>query len=203
MIDKSESRIGIFGASETSLILSNPKSKTYQTFIKQKAGVIERVELDNKYINAGNVLEHQIIRWLEKTYNITIEKDKQIHLKDKCLRVNLDGNTEDCIFEIKTRNSHYRFGDKKPPKNYWEQVQVQMHASNIKKAKLVILYLYDDDYDNLLGYEIKKENIKIFDIEYDEKFIKRYLKRLKLAVKHMNNVRDRYDKLKEQDNEEQ
>lgn len=188
MIDKQESRIGIFGASETSLIMSNKRSKTYQTFIKQKAGVIERQELDNKYIDAGNVLEHQIIRWLEKTYNLTIEKDKQIILEDECLRVNLDGNTDDCIFEIKTRNTHYGFGDTKPPKSYWQQIQVQMFASNIKQAKLVILYLYDDDYDNLLGYEIEEKNIKIFDIEYDQEFISEYLINLELAVKHMNNV---------------
>lgn len=190
MIDKSESRIGIFGASETALIMSNHRNKTYQTFLKQKAGLIEREELDNKYITAGNVLEHLIIDYIAFKYDLSIEKDKQCFDIENNLRVNLDGNTSECVYEIKTRTNGKRFSDKKPPKNYWQQVQVQMYASGVRQGKLVVLYLYEEDYEleNMLGFEIKDENVVIYDIECDPDFIKEYLKELKLANKRLKNL---------------
>jgi hypothetical protein len=94
-----------------------------------------------------------------------MEYDKQV-IKGR-LRVNLDGNTDDCIYECKTYSFDKGF---KLPKKYVQQVQVQMYAFGIKRAKIVVYGLVEGDYYNYF-HEIEKSRLMIFDIDYDEKWI--------------------------------
>ena len=65
-----------------------------------------------------------------------MELDKQFINEDLRLRVNLDGNTEDCIYECKTTKEDINLFV--PPKKYINQVQVQMYGSGLRKANIVV-----------------------------------------------------------------
>ena len=88
-------RSGYIGASDTDKVIGNWKTKTFEKWWMQKLG-INRDHFNNKYTSAGTHYEHKILESL----GIPMEFDKQVVVGR--LRVNLDGNTEDCIFECKT-----------------------------------------------------------------------------------------------------
>lgn len=164
-------RSGFFGASDTPYIIGNYKTATFEKWWMQKIG-INRDHFDNKYTLAGTHYEHRILESL----GIPMELDKQIILEDLKLRVNLDGNTEDCIYECKTYKLDKGF---KLPKKYVQQVQVQMFATGFKKAKIVAYGLEEGDYNNFFK-PIEPSRLTIYDIEYDERWVNEvYLPKLK------------------------
>ena len=161
MID-SKDRSGYFGASDTDKIIGNWKTATFEKWWMQKIG-INRDHFENQYTSAGTHYEHRILESLE----IPMELDKQIIIEDLRLRVNLDGNDTDTIYECKT----YKF-DKgfKMPKKYIQQVQVQMFASGLRKAEIVVYGLKDEDYDNYFNPIDPGRRDEIV-IPYDERWI--------------------------------
>ena len=103
---------------------------------------LEKLNLDkNNYINnsmlAGTNYEHKILESLEIP---NLKKDKQY--KKGRLRVNLDGNTKNTIYEIKTYNHKNDF---KVSNFYNWQVQVQMYITNKKRAFIVAYGLVDNE----------------------------------------------------------
>jgi hypothetical protein len=158
----SKDRSYYFGASDVGNIIGKWSSKTWQKWWMQKIG-INTDHFENKYTMAGTHFERRILESL----GIPMEFDKQIILEDLRLRVNLDGNTDDCIYECKTFVNAKGF---KLPKKYIQQVQVQMFASGIHKAKIVAYGLEDGDYENFFR-SIDAERLHIFDIPYDEKWV--------------------------------
>lgn len=169
-------RSGYFGASDTKYIVGNWKTKTFQNWWLVKLGLIEK-HFDNKYTLAGTNYEHKILDAL----NIPgLEKDKQIIIGR--LRVNLDGNTKDKIEEVKTYNYEKGF-DLKKHKDYVNQVQVQMYASEIRHAEIVAYGLLESDYNNYF-HEIDKERLSFHEIPYNEEFINKiYAPRLSYLTK--------------------
>lgn len=168
-----QDRSGFIGASDTKFVIGNWNTKTFEKWWLKKIG-IDTSNFSNKYTLAGTHFEHKIIDSLNKK---NIEKDKQI-IKGR-LRVNLDANTSRCIYEIKTYRYLTGFEIEKH-QDYIDQVQVQMYASGIHKAKIVAYGLEEKDYDNYFS-EIKKDRISIFDIPYNEKWIEEvYLPRFKI-----------------------
>lgn len=164
-------RSGYFGASETDKIIGNWKTATFEKWWMQKIG-INRDHFDNKYTLAGTHYEHRILESL----GIPMELDKQIILEDLKLRVNLDGNDADTIYECKTYGFEKGF---KMPKKYIQQVQVQMFASGLRKAKIVVYGLKEEDYDNYFK-PIDSERRDEILITYDERWINEvYLPKLK------------------------
>lgn len=148
------------GASDTDKVIGNWGTKTFEKWWMQKLG-INRDTFSNKFTDAGTHYEHKILESL----GIPMEFDKQV-IKGR-LRVNLDGNTDDCVFECKT----YQFAKAfKLPQKYINQVQVQMYATGIKRAKIVVYGLEEGDYNNYF-HPIDKSRLMVFDIEYDEKWI--------------------------------
>ena len=96
------------------------------------------------------------------------------------LRVNLDGNTKTCIYEVKTHNADKEF---KVSKAYWRQAQVEMYASNIHKLYIVSYDLIENDYKNYFN-KIDKDRLNYHEIEYDSSFInKEYLPKLRFLTK--------------------
>lgn len=158
----SQDRSGYFGASDVSYIVGNWKTATFEKWWMQKIG-INRDHFDNKYTLAGTHYEHRILESL----GVPMELDKQVILEDLRLRVNLDGNDDDTIYECKT----YKF-DKgfKMPKKYIEQVQVQMFATGFRKAKIIVYGLLEEDYDNYFN-PIDSLRRKEYVIAYDERWI--------------------------------
>lgn len=154
-------RSNYIGASDVDKVVGKWTSDTFAKWWLEKLGM-RRNNLKNKFVDAGNGYERRILESLE----IPMEFDKQIIIGR--LRVNLDGNTEDTVYECKT----YRLakGEFKMPTKYLKQVQVQMHALGVKRAKIVVYGLEEGDYDNYF-HPIDKTRLQIFDVEYDERWI--------------------------------
>ena len=164
-------RSGWLGASDTEKIIGNWKTATFEKWWMQKLG-INRDSFSNVYTITGTHYEHRILESL----NIPMEFDKQIILEDLKLRVNLDGNTEDTIYECKTYKWEKGF---KMPRKYIQQVQVQMFASGLRKANIVIYGLTEEDYNNFFR-EIDPTRRDAVVITYDERWINEvYLPKLK------------------------
>jgi hypothetical protein len=171
---QSQDRSGYIGASDTSMVVGNWKTKTFEKWWLEKIGLY-RNNFSNEATKAGNNYEHKILDSLDIE---GLEKDKQIII-DR-LRVNLDGNTNTCIYEVKTHNIDKEF---KVSKQYWRQAQVEMYASNIHKLFIVAYGLVEKDYMNYFN-EINKERLQIIPIEYDKDFIdNEYLPKLKILTK--------------------
>ena len=163
-------RSGYFGASDTDKIIGNWKTDTFAKWWLQKMG-INQDHFDNRYTSAGTHYEHRILESLD----VPMEFDKQIILEDLRLRVNLDGNDTDTNYECKTYKFENGF---KMPKKYINQVQVQMFASGLRKTKLIVYGLTEDDYDNYFN-PIDPNRLQEHPIAYDEKWIREvYLPKL-------------------------
>jgi hypothetical protein len=168
---ESKDRSGYFGASDTDKIIGKWTSETFAKWWMQKIG-INRDHFENKYTSAGTHLEHRILESL----GIPMELDKQIILEDILLRVNLDGNDCDTVYECKTYKYENGF---KLPRKYINQVQVQMFASGLRKAWIIAYGLTEGDYDNYFHEIDPNRRDEIF-IVYDERWITEvYLPRLK------------------------
>lgn len=171
---QSQDRSGYIGASDTSMVVGNWKTKTFEKWWLEKLG-LNKNNLSTESIKAGNNYEHKILDSLEIE---GLEKDKQIII-DR-LRVNLDGNTSTCIYEVKTHNANKEF---KVSKQYWRQAQVEMYASEIYRLYIVAYGLVEKDYINYFN-EINKERLQIIPIEHDKDFINNeYLPKLKILTK--------------------
>ena len=171
---QSQDRSGYIGASDTSFVVGNWKTKTFEKWWLEKIG-INKNNLSTEAMKAGNNYEHKILNALEIE---GLEKDKQIII-DR-LRVNLDGNTDTCIYEVKTHKEENEF---KVSKVYWRQAQVEMYASNIHNLYIVAYALKENDYKNFFS-EIDTARIQKIKVDYDEDFIQNeYLPRLEILTK--------------------
>ena len=170
----SQNRSYYIGASDTNFVVGNWNTKTFEKWWLEKLGFYKN-ELKTEAMQTGNNYEHKILDALKIE---RLEKDKQIII-DR-LRVNLDGNTDVCIYEVKTHSVEKEF---KVTKQYWRQAQVEMFASNIHKLYIVAYGLQENDYKNYFN-KIDKERIKVFQVDYDEKFIiEGYLPKLEILTR--------------------
>ena len=165
-----QNRSYYIGASDTQQVIGNWKTKTFEKWWLEKIGFISN-QIHTDAMMAGTAYEHRIIDSL----NIfDMEKDKQF-ISGR-LRVNLDGNTPDTIYEIKTYKYQNGF---KVPKRYCEQVWVEMFGSDIRKAYIVAYGLLEDDYNNFYR-DIDPIRRQLFEIQYNEEFINKiYLPRFR------------------------
>ena len=159
----SQDRSYYIGGSDVEKVIGNWKTKTWMNWWLQKIA-INNDHFNNVYTLAGTHFEHRILESL----GIPMELDKQFINEELRLRVNLDGNTDDCIYECKTTKDDIETF--KLPKKYVNQVQVQMFGSGLRKAKIVVYQLVQEDYENFFK-PINPKRLRIFDIEYDEKWV--------------------------------
>ena len=181
-------RSGYFGASDTHFIMGSFETETFKDFWKVKKGEIE-MNIDNIYVKTGNVYEKPILNQLEKDLDIELEYDKQVIVEDLRLRVNLDSNTKDTIYECKTFKNLI-FG--KIPVAYEQQVIVQMFATGLRKAYIIGYKLEEEDYESAIvdktALPIDAYRLSSHKIEYKEWWIENeYLPRLKYLVNCLNN----------------
>lgn len=166
----SQNRSYFIGASDTQQVVGNWKTKTFEKWWLEKLGFCSN-QIHTDAMMAGTAYEHRIIDSLKIP---EMEKDKQF-ISGR-LRVNLDGNTLDTIYEIKTYKYQNGF---KVPKHYREQVWVEMFGSDIKKAYIVAYGLLEEDYNNFYR-DIDPIRRQLFEIQYNEEFINKiYLPRFK------------------------
>lgn len=168
---RNKDRSYYWGASETSKIVGNWDTKTFMELYLVKLGVTEN-NFTNTYLMAGNAYERKIAESL----GLKMKFDRCVKLPKLRLRVNLDAETKDCIYEIKTHKDCDK--EWKVPTAYWQQCQVQMFATGKHKCKLVAYPMTDANYENFF-LDVDKSKIEVFNIEYDEQWIKKeYLPRL-------------------------
>mgnify|MGYP003287970775 CR=1 FL=1 len=155
------------------MVVGNWETKTFEKWWLEKIG-IHRNNISTEAMKAGNNYEHKILESLQIE---DLEMDKQIII-DR-LRVNLDGNTQTCIYEVKTHKEEKEF---KVSKQYWRQAQVEMYASNIHNLYIVAYALNESDYNNYFN-KIDKSRLQLIKVDYDSKFIQEeYLPKLKILT---------------------
>ena len=163
-------RSGYFGASDTPYIIGNTETKSFEKWWLEKCGIHHNT-FTNDAMCAGTHYEHRILE------HIGVESmDKQIIIEELKLRVNLDGDMNRKIYEVKTYRHENGF---KVPKKYVNQVNVQMFATGIRSADIVAYGLIDYDYRNYFN-PIDDERLSFHPVEYDELWINNiYLPRLR------------------------
>lgn len=172
----SHDRSGWFGASDTGYIMGRWDTKTFYNWWMVKLG-FRTEHYTNQYMMAGTYYEHKILDSLEIP---GLHKDSQILLPELCLRVNLDGDTDSRIYEVKTHKAEKPF---KVSKQYYNQVQVQMFADRVyfgrnREAEIVSYGLEEEDYRNYFN-PIDEDRRGEHQVEYDAAFIEKYLPRLR------------------------
>lgn len=158
-----QDRVGYIGASDTKFVTGNWNTKTFRDWWSIKIGEAENL-VDNIYTRAGTAYEGRILDYLEIE-----ERDRQIIVGR--LRVNLDGETKSHVVEIKTYQWMKGF---KIPKNlkkwdYWQQIQVEMFATNKDHAFLYAYGLLPSEYEEY--GEVDGNRLDVYDYDYDEAWI--------------------------------
>ncbi len=124
----------------------------------------------NEAMQAGTAYEHRILDFLQIP---GLVMDKQVITGH--LRINLDGCTDDTIYEVKTYRLDKVFT---PPLSYVRQVNVEMFGLGVRKAYIVAYGLTEREYNNFYC-DIDIDRLSFHPIEYDPKFIEEiYIPRL-------------------------
>lgn len=162
-----QDRSGWFGASDTYQIMGNWHTNTFYAWWMEKCG-LRRNLIKTPAMMAGTMYEHAVLR------KIGIRKvDRQIKMKSLRLRVNLDGEDRNTIYEVKTHMHPFAVS-----KRYWMQAQVEMFAAK-KELVIVAYHLPEEAYDNFF-LPIVAQEITYHPISYDGSWIEQeYLPRLK------------------------
>lgn len=162
-----------FGASDTSYVVGNRETESWQKWWRQKLG-INKDSFETAAMQVGTHLEHRIL-----TYIGIPEMDKQILIPDLHLRVNYDGTGEHRIVEVKT----YSKDEFKVSKQYWRQAQVEMFAwleeyGVLPELTIAAYHVTDHDYDNFF-VPIDPQRLSYHPVEYDAKWVeKEYIPKL-------------------------
>lgn len=169
----SQDRSGWFGASDTSYIMGNWNTKTFQNWWMTKLG-IRQSHYTNEAMLAGTYYEHAILDAIGSP-----RKDHQIIIPEYRLRINLDGDGVGRIDEVKTYGHEKGF---KVTKGYWQQVQVQIFAKlweekTMPEARIWAYGLQPEDYSNFFN-PIDRARLKDYPIEHDSNFVNGYLFRV-------------------------
>ena len=156
---RDKDRSGWFGASDTAFVMGNWHTQKFYLWWLEKLGIVV----------AGTAFEHRILSTIG-----VLEMDRQIKIRKYRLRVNLDGEDQDMIHEVKT----YSVPSFRVTKSYWMQCQVEMFAAQ-KKCRIVAYRLLKEDMRNFFN-PIEKERISYHPIEFDGRWIQEeYIPRIK------------------------
>lgn len=145
------------GASDTKFVMMDFNTKTFKRFWAVKIGA-ETNDFDSIFIRMGNEYEQRILDTIFVPY-----RNEQFIVGQ--LRVNLDGRTDREVVEVKTTYKEY----KRVKKDHWQQVQVEMFASCMNRARVLVYHMEEEDYESLR--EIDLDRLDSFLVEYDEPWI--------------------------------
>ena len=192
-------------ASSAVKLMTDPRNKsealseTTKSYIKE--WLIEQIygfrkEIKSKYIDNGNKLEDtaidKAIEWLDLDFVMKNEDS----FEDDFFTGTPDIITNDEILDTKCSWDAYSFPlfDKElPNKDYFYQMQVYMHLTGKKKARVVYVLLNTPeeltweekhDYSNM----DKKYRIKDFVVEYDAEIIATLQEKVKEARKYIETI---------------
>jgi len=156
-------------------------------------------EIASKYTEKGHRCEDAAIDFVESALGYDFLVKNEEYFEDDYFKGTPDLILKDEIIDIKNSWDCFTFpllAKELPNKDYYYQLQVYMHLTGRKKAK--VIYVLMDTPEDLLGYYnnvVSYQNIdskyrlKVFDIEYSEEVIK--------AVKtRVNEIQEYINKLK-------
>jgi hypothetical protein len=174
-------------ASALGELMTNARSKTeslsqttksyLEDWVKEQIYGVKK-QIKSKYIQKGLALEDTAIEF----YSVAMKKDFMIknldHFEDDFFTGTPDCFHEGIVYDFKTSWNCFTFPlfDDRPDMGYYYQLQVYMHLTGLKKAKLVYTLQDTPDY---LTYEEPvsyagvddKYRIKEFEIDYDPEVI--------------------------------
>jgi hypothetical protein len=182
-----ENKIYRHRASQSGLLLTNGKDElklgasmiTYlkKWYAEQKSGV--RDEIDSKYFRKGNMCEDEAIDICAERFGLGILEKNIVHFNDEHFQGTPDVITDEFVIDTKCSWDYVTFLDAITSpinKDYEAQLQVYMHLTGLKKAKLVYVLLdtpAEANYGNDIFYSHMPINERFysFDLEYDPTMI--------------------------------
>lgn len=170
-------------ASALGKLMTSPRSKSetlsqttksyLEEWVKEQIYGVKK-QINSKYIQKGLALEDTAIEFYSVAENKSFMIKNLDHFEDDFFTGTPDCIFEDVVYDFKTSWDCYTFPlfDEVPDMGYYYQLQVYMHLTGLKKAKLVYTLQDTPDY---LTYEEpvsyshveNKYRIKEFDIDYD------------------------------------
>jgi hypothetical protein len=170
-------------ASALGKLMTNPRSKSetlsqttksyLEEWVKEQIYGIKK-QINSKYLQKGLALEDQAIEF----YSVAMDKDFMIknldHFEDDFFTGTPDCMHEGIVYDFKTSWDCFTFPlfDQEPDMGYYYQLQVYMHLTGLRKAKLV--YTLQDTPDYLTheepvsyAYVDNSYRVKEFEIDYD------------------------------------
>lgn len=156
----SEDREKFIGGSDVPIIMGLSHFKDRFILLLEKAGLKEIEQVNNSYVEYGNIMEPKIRQYINTLFQRNFKEDKLI--KDD-IRCHFDGIDDDMILEIKTSSAiHENINDYKI---YLVQLLFYMMNANIENGMLAIYERPSDfdenfDSDRLQIFTIKKSDYK-------------------------------------------
>jgi hypothetical protein len=182
-----ENKIYRHRASQSGLLLTNGKDElklgasmiTYlkKWYAEQKSGV--RDEIDSKYFRKGNMCEDEAIDICAERFGLGILEKNMVHFNDEYFQGTPDVYTDEFVIDTKCSWDYVTFLDAITSpinKDYEAQLQVYMHLTGLKKAKLVYTLLdtpAEANYGNDIFYSHMpiEQRFFAFELEYDKEMI--------------------------------
>lgn len=183
-------------ASASGKIATNPRAKTEtlsettKTYLKEALAEYlfgYKNEHSNKYTERGIASEDlaidNAIKWLDLPFVLKNEKN----FSDDFFTGTPDIIVDGVVYDIKCSWSCFTFPffeTELPNKDYLYQMQVYMHLTNCKKAKVVYCLLDNEEINHFYKVEDNKR-YKVFEIDYDEKIIEKLIERVKESREYL------------------
>lgn len=94
-------------------------------------------EVESKYFAHGNYAEHLALERMSKYYGQNFEKN-ELYLEDDYFQGTFDSRSEQLVIDVKCPwEAHTMpYFDEQPPKGYYNQLQIYMALTGLKKASL-------------------------------------------------------------------
>lgn len=182
-----ENKIYRHRASQSGLLLTNGKDDlklgaSMTTYLKkwyaeQKSGVCD--EIDSKYFRKGNMCEDEAIDICAERFGLGILEKNMVLFYDGHFNGTPDVFTDEFVIDTKSAWDYATFLDAITSpinKDYEAQLQVYMHLTGVKKARLAYVLL-DTPAEANYGTDIFYSHMPInerfyaFEINYDESMI--------------------------------
>jgi len=192
-------------ASAGGKLATNPRSKsellseTTKTYIKewlteQIYGV--KKEITSKYLTKGIELEYEAIEYLVANSDLPFFLKNDERFEDEYFCGTPDIVTDEFIIDIKCSWDCFTFPlfeSEIPNKDYFYQLQIYMHLTGVKKAKLVYVLM---NTPQELSYELvhdysgveASKRIKTFEFDYDENVINDLIEKVKISRNYIKQL---------------
>jgi len=191
-------------ASALGKLMTNPRSKSetlsqttksyLEEWVKEQIYGIKK-QINSKYLQKGLALEDHAIEF----YSVAMDKDFMIknldHFEDDFFTGTPDCMHEGIVYDFKTSWDCFTFPlfDQEPDMGYYYQLQVYMHLTGLRKAKLV--YTLQDTPDYLTHEEPvsyahvdNSYRVKEFEIDYDPMVIETAKSRIQECMDYVKEL---------------